>query len=114
MVTSVIHQSDAIYMNFSSYYCFVVSVCGLPDSFQSWFLVAQLHVWLCLVRLKREGKDGEFVIRQFVQFFWKDVEERMRVLGVWQCVFSTCIVLCMWYFKHASTVFGLVGYGIVL
>lgn len=54
----------------------------MPNTFQSWFLVAQLHVWLCLVRLKREGRDGEYVIKQLVQFFWKDVEERMRVLGV--------------------------------
>ena len=56
--------------------------CGLPDTFQSWFLVAHLHVWLCLVRLKREGKDGSLVIREVVTTFWHDVEQRMRVLGV--------------------------------
>ena len=54
----------------------------MPDSFQSWFLIAQLHVWLCMARLKREEEDGKFLIRQIVSFFWKDVEERMKVLGV--------------------------------
>ena len=29
-------------------------VCDLPDTFQSWFLVTQLHVWMSLVRLKQE------------------------------------------------------------
>jgi cytochrome b pre-mRNA-processing protein 3 len=53
--------------------------CSLPDTFQSWFLVAHLHVWLCLVRLKREGKDGAVVIREVVTAFWHDMEQRMRV-----------------------------------
>ena len=58
------------------------TACSMPDSFQSWFLVAQLHVWLCLVRLKREGRDGEFVIQNVVSTFWYDVQQRMQVLGV--------------------------------
>ena len=64
---------------------FTFPACSLPDTFQSWFLVAHLHVWLCLVRLKREGKDGSLVIREVVTTFWHDVEQRMRVLGV-SCV----------------------------
>ena len=42
-------------------------------------------MWLCLVRLKREGKDGSLVIREVVTTFWHDVKQRMRVLGV-SCV----------------------------
>lgn len=56
--------------------------CALPDSFQSWFLVAQLHVWFCLVRLKREGSSGRLVSRNLVSLFWYDVEQRMTMLGV--------------------------------
>ena len=67
------------------HYGFTFPACSLPDTFQSWFLVAHLHVWLCLVRLKREGKDGSLVIREVVTTFWHDVEQRMRVLGV-SCV----------------------------
>ena len=54
----------------------------MPDSFQSWFLIAQLHLWLCMVRLKREGKDGDYLIKQVVSMCWYDVEQRMNVLGV--------------------------------
>ncbi|KAL5490880.1 hypothetical protein EMCRGX_G016073 [Ephydatia muelleri] len=57
-------------------------VCAMPDSFQSWFLVAQLHLWLCMVRLKREGKDGDYMLKQMVAMFWNDVEARMKILGV--------------------------------
>lgn len=55
---------------------------GMPDTFHSWFLVNQLHVWMCLVRLKPEGKDGRYMYRMVVQIFWEDVEERMKVMGV--------------------------------
>ncbi len=54
----------------------------MPDTFQSWFLVAHLHIWLLLVRLKREGPDGTFMIKQVVTTFWEDVEARMKELGV--------------------------------
>ena len=71
--------------------------CSLPDTFQSWFLVAHLHVWLCLVRLKREGKDGSLVIREVVTTFWHDVEQRMRVLGVsWARVSELVVSLTPW------------------
>ena len=56
---------------------------GMPDTFQSWFLINQLHVWMCLVRLKPEGKDGRHMYQRMVQIFWDDVEERMKVMGVW-------------------------------
>lgn len=57
-------------------------VCKLPDSMHSWFLIAQLHMWLLMVRLKREGNDGEFLIKQLVEVFWEDAKQRPRKLGV--------------------------------
>ena len=59
-----------------------ILVCAMPDTFQSWFIVAQLHIWLCLVRLKREDENGKFIIHHLVKFFWKDVQERLNLLGV--------------------------------
>lgn len=65
-------------VNYEDFY----EACHMPDTFQSWFLVNQLHVWMCLVRLKVEGKDGRFVYRKLVEIMWQDVEERMKVMGV--------------------------------
>ena len=57
-------------------------VCKLPDSMHSWFLVAHLHMWLVMVRLRREGEDGQFLTKQLVEMFWEDVKQRPRALGV--------------------------------
>ncbi len=57
-------------------------MCQLPDTFQSWFLVLQLHVWLCLVRLRHEGAPGKTAQKQLVTFMWEDVENRIRLLRV--------------------------------
>ncbi|EDO34002.1 predicted protein [Nematostella vectensis] len=55
--------------------------CGMPDTFQSWFLINQLHIWMCLVRLKPEGKDGQYLYRKLVSIMWQDVEARMKIMG---------------------------------
>ncbi|XP_070533902.1 ubiquinol-cytochrome-c reductase complex assembly factor 1-like isoform X1 [Ptychodera flava] len=57
-------------------------VCNLPDTFYSWFLVTQLHVWMCMVRLKREGREGKYITHYLVISMWHDIQERGRVLGV--------------------------------
>ncbi|XP_003384330.1 PREDICTED: ubiquinol-cytochrome-c reductase complex assembly factor 1-like [Amphimedon queenslandica] len=68
-------------INEIDYESFIKTV-PLPDTFGSWFLIAHLHIWLFLVRLKREGEDGRFITHQLVNIFWTDTEERMRALGV--------------------------------
>jgi len=55
---------------------------GLPDNFQSWFLIQQLHVWMLLVRTQQEGKLGVTFYKQLVQFFWDDVDHRMTLMKV--------------------------------
>uniref|UniRef100_A0A8C5T9S7 Ubiquinol-cytochrome c reductase complex assembly factor 1 n=1 Tax=Malurus cyaneus samueli TaxID=2593467 RepID=A0A8C5T9S7_9PASS len=56
--------------------------CQMPDTLNSWFLVAQLHVWMCLVRLKQEGRTGKYMCRYIVHCMWEDVEQRGKVMGV--------------------------------
>lgn len=52
----------------------------LPDTFLSWFLVIELHVWMCLARAMNEEK-GKFLRNKIVNAMWEDVEQRMRLLG---------------------------------
>ncbi|KAF6285065.1 ubiquinol-cytochrome c reductase complex assembly factor 1 [Rhinolophus ferrumequinum] len=56
--------------------------CEMPDTFNSWFLITLLHVWMCLVRMKQEGRSGKYMCRVIVHFMWEDVEQRGRVMGV--------------------------------
>ncbi|XP_026540973.1 ubiquinol-cytochrome-c reductase complex assembly factor 1 isoform X3 [Notechis scutatus] len=54
----------------------------IPDTFNSWFLVAQLHVWMCLVRMKQEGRTGKYMCYYIVYAMWEDAEQRGKVMGV--------------------------------
>nr|XP_033770435.1 ubiquinol-cytochrome-c reductase complex assembly factor 1 isoform X1 [Geotrypetes seraphini] len=56
--------------------------CCLPDTLNSWFLVTQLHVWMCLVRLKQEGRAGKYMCRYVVYVMWEDVTQRGKVMGI--------------------------------
>ncbi|XP_052454834.1 ubiquinol-cytochrome-c reductase complex assembly factor 1-like [Carassius gibelio] len=55
--------------------------CSLPDTLNSWFLVAQLHVWMCLVRMRQEGRAGKYMCRYIVHSMWEDVEQRSKIMG---------------------------------
>lgn len=54
----------------------------LPDTFYSWFVVTELHVWMLLVRIMNEGEDGRFIRNCIVQAMWADVNIRAKKLGV--------------------------------
>ncbi|KAI8148891.1 ubiquinol-cytochrome C chaperone-domain-containing protein [Fennellomyces sp. T-0311] len=62
---------------------FFVEACNLPDNFQSWFSVTQLHVWMLMVRLRGE-KNGKVYIQEVVNRFFDDAEHRMRKYGIKQ------------------------------
>ncbi|XP_078410988.1 ubiquinol-cytochrome c reductase complex assembly factor 1 isoform X2 [Cetorhinus maximus] len=56
--------------------------CNLSDTLNSWFLVAQLHVWMTLVRMKQEGREGKFMCKYIVHSMWEDLEQRGKVMAI--------------------------------
>lgn len=58
----------------------------MPDTFNSWFLITELHVWILLVRSMAEGceKDsyGRVMRNNIVEALWADVATRSKQLGV--------------------------------
>lgn len=60
---------------------FYIKECNLPDNFQSWFSVTQLHVWMLMVHLRAEG-NGKLYIQELVNRFFEDAEDRIRSHGV--------------------------------
>ncbi|XP_055838207.1 ubiquinol-cytochrome-c reductase complex assembly factor 1 [Episyrphus balteatus] len=66
------------YLNFFEYF-------NLPNTFNSWFLVTELHVWMILVRAMAEGseagEDGRFLRNSIVEAMWSDVNTRAKKLG---------------------------------
>ncbi|CAH2071245.1 unnamed protein product, partial [Iphiclides podalirius] len=65
----------------------------LPDTFASWFIVTELHVWILLVRYMAEDVtlitndkkkyikgDGHFVRNCVIEALWADVGNRIKLL----------------------------------
>ncbi|KAH8092241.1 hypothetical protein BXZ70DRAFT_876111, partial [Cristinia sonorae] len=53
--------------------------CHLPPTFQSWFTVTNLHVWLLTVRLRAlPDPEAKHYIQALIDHFFLDVEERVR------------------------------------
>ncbi|XP_033225370.1 ubiquinol-cytochrome-c reductase complex assembly factor 1 [Belonocnema kinseyi] len=53
---------------------------SMPDTFYSWFVITELHVWMLMVRCMSEGVDGQIVRNSIVQAMWDDVNQRTKKL----------------------------------
>lgn len=54
----------------------------LPDTFNSWFLVTELHMWMLMVKATEFGQDGRTISYYMVEAMWGDVSEKGKKLGV--------------------------------
>ena len=55
--------------------------CDLPPTFQSWFTISNLHVWLLTVRLRALPQPhGMTHIQGLIDHFFLDVEDRIRAV----------------------------------
>lgn len=58
------------------------SQCQLGDTFQSWFAVTTLHMWMLHARLRGEGEMGRQMYSGMVEHFWVDTEKKLHDAGV--------------------------------
>lgn len=61
----------------------------MADTFFSWFLVTELHVWMIMVRYMAEGNAGRLVRNNAASTMWEDTTARVQNLGVSNYTFST-------------------------
>ncbi|XP_018403571.1 PREDICTED: ubiquinol-cytochrome-c reductase complex assembly factor 1 [Cyphomyrmex costatus] len=54
---------------------------NMPDTFFSWFLVTELHVWMMMVRYMAGEKYGKIVRNSMVAAMWQDTQARIANLG---------------------------------
>ncbi|KAF5353495.1 hypothetical protein D9756_008123 [Leucocoprinus leucothites] len=55
--------------------------CHLPPTFQSWFTVTNLHIWLLTVRLRALPQEhGKYYVQALIDHFFMDVEDRIRTV----------------------------------
>lgn len=55
---------------------------GLEKRFANTHALLCLHVWLALVRLRAEGRDGKDIAQMIYEDFQEDVEKRVHAEGV--------------------------------
>ena len=73
---------------FSSYCCQGVNVndffdyFDMPDTFYSWFLVTELHMWMVINRIMVSNRidDAEFVRQIMITSLWQDCQIRVKLL----------------------------------
>jgi len=54
---------------------------NMPDTFYSWFLVTELHVWLLGARVMIDGDSGRLVRNSIVEALWQDCDNRAKSIG---------------------------------
>lgn len=52
----------------------------LPDTFNSWFRITELHLWMVLCRLAAEGKEGKTMRNFIITNTWTDIEKKSKKL----------------------------------
>ncbi|XP_037042935.1 ubiquinol-cytochrome-c reductase complex assembly factor 1-like [Bradysia coprophila] len=66
-------------------YSEIFSKFNLPNTFNSWFLITEVHIWMLMVRSMAEGpekgQDGMFLRNCIVEAMWSDVNKRARQLN---------------------------------
>lgn len=60
----------------------------MADTFYSWFLVTELHVWMAMTRYMAEGKNGKAIRNYIVTAMWEDTNARVEKLGVSVIIFN--------------------------
>ncbi|XP_041361092.1 ubiquinol-cytochrome-c reductase complex assembly factor 1-like [Gigantopelta aegis] len=56
-------------------------VLQLPNTFNSWFLLTELHVWMVMVKLSKMGDEGITMRNCMIEALWEDCEKRAKLLG---------------------------------
>ncbi|XP_035828557.1 ubiquinol-cytochrome-c reductase complex assembly factor 1 isoform X2 [Aplysia californica] len=51
---------------------------GIPDTFNSWFSLLQLHLWLVYVKLSQMGPEGFLLKNHMYSSMWHGVEKRLE------------------------------------
>ncbi|KAH0567986.1 ubiquinol-cytochrome-c reductase complex assembly factor 1 [Cotesia glomerata] len=69
------HSCDSLdYVSFMKDY-------DMPDTFFSWFLITELHVWMLMVRLMAIGDEGMAIRYHLIAALWQDTDVRKKQLG---------------------------------
>jgi len=70
---------------------------NMTDTFFSWFLVTELHVWMIMVRYMADEKDGKIIRNSAVAAMWEDTQARIENLGVGSTFLIYMLYILMYF-----------------
>uniref|UniRef100_A0A182MBA1 Ubiquinol-cytochrome c chaperone domain-containing protein n=1 Tax=Anopheles culicifacies TaxID=139723 RepID=A0A182MBA1_9DIPT len=80
MSSCLLYESIVDHINYAEFFKHF----AMPDTFNTWFLITELHVWMLLVRSMAEGAEkgaaGRFLRNCIVETMWNDVTTRAKQL----------------------------------
>lgn len=77
MIGTKIYENVADNINFQRFFINY----RMPNTFNSWFLITELHTWMILVKLMEEPEKGRIVRNAIVDSLWQDTSIRAKQLG---------------------------------
>lgn len=77
----------------------------LNDTFYSWFVITELHIWMLSVRFMAEGEQGRFMRNYLTEALWNDVSQRIKKLGEVVLLYFNIFLYLIWgYFSQVMRV----------
>lgn len=53
----------------------------MPNTFNTWFLITEIHVWMLMVRAMGERDHGQLIRNNIVESLWSDALERSKAMA---------------------------------
>ncbi|XP_077558496.1 ubiquinol-cytochrome c reductase complex assembly factor 1 isoform X2 [Haemaphysalis longicornis] len=77
-----VYESCVDKVDFRAFFTYL----NLPDTFLSWFLITELHVWMCITRAMAEidTRTALCLQHELVRNLWSDTETRMGKIAALQ------------------------------
>lgn len=76
----------------------------LPDTLYSFFLIVQLHVWMCQARSMKEGPEGRLLRNEILERMWQDMDVRLSKIEVFSSSKRKTILTDLLY-HHQNAIF---------
>lgn len=54
---------------------------NMPNTFNTWFLITEIHVWMLMVRAMAERDRGQLIRNNIVESMWSDALERSKIVA---------------------------------
>lgn len=76
----------------------------LQDTLYSFYLIIQLHVWMCQVRSMAEGPEGRLLRNEIVERMWQDMDVRLSKIEVYSSSKRKSLLVDLLY-HHQGAIF---------